>query len=83
MVLSGRAGFLYSLCCYPAVLLRKDPRAEECFLKAAQALRRRCFPQAGIIQAWGDLEDPNNRGRIHSIPDRKEVVHSKFSYSAG
>lgn len=57
-------GFLYSLSCYPAVLLRKDPRAEECFLKAAQALRRRYFPQAGIIQAWGDLEDPNNRGRM-------------------
>ncbi|MCI8807945.1 MAG: glucuronyl hydrolase [Oscillospiraceae bacterium] len=57
-------GFLYSLSCYPAVLLRKDPRAEACFLKAAQALRRRYFPQAGIIQAWGDLDDPKNRGRM-------------------
>ena len=57
-------GFLYSLSCYPAVLLRKDRRAEECFLKAAQALRRRYFPQAGIIQAWGDLDDPKNRGRM-------------------
>ena len=46
-------GFLYSLSCYPAVLLQKDPRAEACFLKAAQALRSRYFPQAGIIQAWG------------------------------
>ena len=44
-------GFLYSLSCYPAVLLLTDPRAEECFLKAAHALRRRYFPQAGIIQA--------------------------------
>ena len=44
-------GFLYSLSCYPAVLLRKDRRAEGCFLKAAHALRRRYFPQAGIIQA--------------------------------
>ena len=57
-------GFLYSLSCYPAALLRKDKRAEECFLKAAQALRRRFFPQAGIIQAWGDLNDPKNRGRM-------------------
>lgn len=54
-------GFLYSLSCYPAVLLRKDARAETCFLKAAQALCRRYFPQAGIIQAWGDLDDPQNR----------------------
>ena len=57
-------GFLYSLSCYPAVLLRRDKRAEACFLKAAQALRRRYFPQAGIIQAWGDLGDPKNRGRM-------------------
>ena len=57
-------GFLYSLSCYPAALLRKDQRAEACFLKAAQALRRRYFPQAGIIQAWGDLDDPKNRGRM-------------------
>ena len=47
-------GFLYSLSCYPAVLLQNNRRAEECFLKAAQALSRRFFPQAGIIQAWGD-----------------------------
>ena len=57
-------GFLYSLSCYPAVLLQNNRRAEECFLKAAQALRRRFFPQAGIIQAWGDLNDPKNRGRM-------------------
>ncbi|MDE6880958.1 MAG: glycoside hydrolase family 88 protein [Oscillospiraceae bacterium] len=57
-------GFLYSLSCYPAVLLRRDQRAEACFLKAAAALRRRYFPQAGIIQAWGNLEDPANRGRM-------------------
>ena len=28
-------------------------RVEACFLKAAQTLRRRYFPQAGIIQACG------------------------------
>lgn len=57
-------GFLYSLSCYPAVLLRKDLRAEGCLLAAAGYLHRRYFPKAGIIQAWGDLNDPNNRGRM-------------------
>lgn len=57
-------GFLYSLSCYPAALIQKDRRAEACFLKAARALSRRFFPQAGIIQAWGDLNDPENRGRM-------------------
>lgn len=57
-------GFLYSLSCYPAVLLRGDERARACFLKAADYLRARYFPRAEIIQAWGDLNDPNNRGRM-------------------
>lgn len=57
-------GFLYSLSCYPAVLLRKNLRAEGCFLAAAEYLDHRYFPKAGIIQAWGNLNDPNNRGRM-------------------
>lgn len=57
-------GFLYSLSCYPAVLLRKNLRAEGCLLAAAEYLDHRYFPKAGIIQAWGDLNDPNNRGRM-------------------
>jgi len=57
-------GFLYSLSCYPAVLLRGDERARACCLKAADYLKARYFPQAGIIQAWGDLNDPDNRGRM-------------------
>lgn len=57
-------GFLYSLSCYPAALLREDGRARDCFLKAADYLMARYFPKAGIIQAWGDLNDPDNRGRM-------------------
>lgn len=57
-------GFLYSLSCGPAVLLREDGRARGCFLKAADYLLARYFPKAGIIQAWGDLNDPANRGRM-------------------
>lgn len=57
-------GFLYSLSCYPAALLRGDQRARDCFLKAADYLMARYFPKAGIIQAWGDLNDPANRGRM-------------------
>ena len=57
-------GFLYSLSCYPAAALRGSARARDCFLKAADYLMARYFPKAGIIQAWGDLNDPNNRGRM-------------------
>lgn len=57
-------GFLYNLSCYPAALLQNNERALACFLKAADYLKARYFPQAGIIQAWGDLNDPNNRGRM-------------------
>ena len=57
-------GFLYSLSCYPAVMLRHNERARSCFLKAADYLKARYFPQAGILQAWGDLSDPENRGRM-------------------
>ena len=57
-------GFLYSLSCYPAAVLRDNVRARACFLKAADYLKARYLPQAGIIQAWGDLNDPENRGRM-------------------
>ena len=57
-------GFLYSLSCYPALLLRQNERAGDCFLRAADFLRARYFDKAGIIQAWGDLNDPENRGRM-------------------
>lgn len=57
-------GFLYSLSCYPAAVLRDNERARACFLKAADYLKARYFPRAGIIQAWGNLNDPENRGRM-------------------
>lgn len=57
-------GFLYSLSCYPAWLLEGSERARACFLRAADYLSTRYFEAAGIIQAWGDLKDPVNRGRM-------------------
>ena len=45
-------------------MLQNNRRALACFLKAADYLKARYLPQAGIIQAWGNLGDPENRGRM-------------------
>lgn len=57
-------GFLYDLTCYPAVLLKKDEHAKRSFLKAADFLTERWVEKAGILQAWGDMSDKNNQGRM-------------------
>lgn len=57
-------GFLYSLSCVAAYKLTGNEEAKESALKAADALLKRYFDKAGIIQAWGDLKDPNQRGRM-------------------
>lgn len=57
-------GFLYSLSCYPSWLLEGNGRSRACFLQAADYMGARYFEAAGIIQAWGDLKDPANRGRM-------------------
>ena len=57
-------GFLYSLSCVSAYKLTGSDLAEEAALKAAALLLRRYLPEAGIIQAWGDLSDPAQRGRM-------------------
>jgi unsaturated chondroitin disaccharide hydrolase len=57
-------GFLYSPSCVAAYRLTADPVARDTALLAAQTLMSRFLPGAGIIQAWGDLEDPRQRGRI-------------------
>lgn len=57
-------GFLYTLSCVAAHKLTGNQTAKEYVLKAADFLMTRYFEKAGIIQAWGDLNDPNQRGRM-------------------
>jgi len=57
-------GFLYSLSCIAAWKIVGDAAARTAAIKAADLLRRRFLPVAGIIQAWGDLSDPAQAGRM-------------------
>lgn len=57
-------GFLYTLTCVASYKLTGNEEAKETALKAADALMLRYFDKAGIIQAWGNLSDPNQRGRM-------------------
>nr|WP_278245904.1 glycoside hydrolase family 88 protein [Ruminiclostridium cellobioparum] len=57
-------GFLYSLSCVASYKLTGNGEAKEIALYAAELLMRRYFDKAKIIQAWGDLSDPENRGRM-------------------
>jgi unsaturated chondroitin disaccharide hydrolase len=56
-------GFLYTLSTVAAWRLENDEKAREASLLAADHLMRRLLEPAGIIQAWGDLSDPAQRGR--------------------
>ncbi|MFY4773600.1 glycoside hydrolase family 88 protein [Metabacillus sp. RGM 3146] len=57
-------GFLYTLSCVSAYKLTGNEEAKDAALRAADYLMTRYFEKAGIIQAWGDLNDPAQRGRI-------------------
>lgn len=57
-------GFLYSLSCVAAWKLTGDTVARDTALEAARLLLARYLPAAGIIQAWGDLSDPAQAGRM-------------------
>ena len=56
-------GFLYTLSTIPAWRLLEDETSRDASLLAADHLMRRLLEPAGIIQAWGDLTDPHQRGR--------------------
>jgi unsaturated chondroitin disaccharide hydrolase len=56
-------GFLYTLSCVTAWRRTGDERARNAALAAADHLLTRVLEPAGIIQAWGDLNDPHQRGR--------------------
>jgi len=57
-------GFLYSLSCVAGYKLTGSEVAKRAALGAAELLLERYFGGAGIIQAWGDLTDPAQRGRM-------------------
>lgn len=57
-------GFLYSLSCVNAWRLTGNETARQTALQAADILMERYHPDAGIIQAWGDLSDPAQQGRM-------------------
>ncbi len=57
-------GFLYTLSAVAEWKLTGNPKARTTALKAADLLLIRYGEKAGIIQAWGDLNDPAQKGRI-------------------
>lgn len=56
-------GFLYTLSCVVPWRLTGDEEARDAALRAVDHLMERHLTPAGIIQAWGDLSDPRQRGR--------------------
>jgi unsaturated chondroitin disaccharide hydrolase len=56
-------GFLYTLGCVVPWRLTGDASARDVALRAADHLMTRYLERAGIIQAWGDLGRPEERGR--------------------
>ncbi|WIM98531.1 glycoside hydrolase family 88 protein [Actinoplanes oblitus] len=56
-------GFLYTLSCVTAFRRTGNQAAKRAALAAADHLMSRVLEPAGIIQAWGDLRDPAQRGR--------------------
>jgi unsaturated chondroitin disaccharide hydrolase len=56
-------GFLYTLGCVVPWRRSGDETARRAAIAAADHLLSRVLEPAGIIQAWGDLNDPRQRGR--------------------
>ncbi|PPF34277.1 MULTISPECIES: glycoside hydrolase family 88 protein [unclassified Pseudoclavibacter] len=56
-------GFLYSLSVVTAWKQTGDERWRTAGVKAGERLMTRFLEPAGILQAWGDLSDPAQRGR--------------------
>jgi len=57
-------GFLYILSCKAEYLLTGNLEAKKTALEAADLLMVRYNEPAGILQAWGDLDNPLEKGRI-------------------
>lgn len=72
-------GFLYTLSCVTPARRLGDTAARDAALAAAEHLTTRVLGAAGIIQAWGDLNDPRQRGR--TIID--SLMNTPLLYWAG
>jgi len=57
-------GFLYTLSCVAAWRLTGSAAARQLAIRAAHALAGRYWASARIVQAWGSLDDPDERGRF-------------------
>ncbi|MDE5715147.1 MAG: glycoside hydrolase family 88 protein [Anaeroplasmataceae bacterium] len=57
-------GFLYSITTVADYKLTGSKRALETSLMAAKLLSKRYIDTAKILQAWGDMNDPDQRGRM-------------------
>ncbi len=57
-------GFLYSLSCVADYKMTGNTEARDIAQKAADYLITRYHQKAGIIQAWGDLNNPEELGRM-------------------
>jgi len=57
-------GFLYTLSSCAGVRLTGDKASRIAALDAAELLLSRYAPVAQVIQAWGDFDDPAQRGRM-------------------
>jgi unsaturated chondroitin disaccharide hydrolase len=57
-------GFLYTLSCSAAWIQTGSSEARALALQAADLLAARYWSRARVIQAWGRLDDPAERGRI-------------------
>jgi unsaturated chondroitin disaccharide hydrolase len=56
-------GFLYTLACVAPWRLTGDVTAQTTAIQAADQLLTRYLEQPGILQAWGRMDDPQQRGR--------------------
>lgn len=57
-------GFLYSLSTLAGYKITGNEKALELSVRAADCLMERYSEKAQIIQAWGNLEDPKEKGRM-------------------
>lgn len=57
-------GFLYILTAIADYQVNGHEASKEMALQAADLLMKRYSPKAKIIQAWGNLDDPDQRGRM-------------------
>ncbi|WP_071130307.1 glycoside hydrolase family 88 protein [Enterococcus timonensis] len=57
-------GFLYSLSAVADYKINHTESSRQTALDAADLLMKRYSPKAKIIQAWGDLSDPEQNGRM-------------------